>query len=340
VGMVYDSELPAASRPVRGSLRRRDSVTMRYATIPGMEKPMSRLIMGCDNQESFAHGAAVWDDWFERGGTSFDTSWVYGRGTMELLLGDWIKARGVRPEVVVTVKGAHTPRCFPDLLVADFHESLQRLKFDSADLYIMHRDNPEVPVGEFVDALNDLKARGLIRGVFGGSNWSFARFEEANRYAKAHGKQGLSVLNNNLSLARMVKPVWAGCLHVSDRESRKWLERTGTTNFSWSSQARGYFLPEGERMKLGSANFESWDSADNRARRGRAEELARAKGCSPINIAAAYVLSQPFPSFALVGPRAIHETATILPALDIELSTAEIDWLWGEEPEEAGNGRA
>ena len=331
VGLVYDDELETANRPVRGTLARRSDAPMKYGSIPGLDKPVSKLIMGCDNQRTYAHAAALWDDWYERGGNAFDTSWVYGGGIQEKLLGKWVKARDIREEVVVTVKGAHTPRCLPDLLVKDFHESLDRLQFEYADLYVMHRDNPEIPIGEFVDVLNELKAKGLIRGAFGGSNWTTARFEAANEYAKSTGKQGFAVLNNNLSLARMVKPVWAGCVHVSDTPSRKWLEETGTTNFSWSSQARGYFLPVADRMKLGADNFSCWDAPDNQARRKRAEELAEKKGCSPINIAAAYVLSQPFPSFALVGPRVIHETATTLPALDIELTPDEISWLWGQD---------
>ena len=209
-------------------------------------------------------------------------------------------------------------------------ESLDRLQFEYADIYIMHRDNLDIPVGEFVDVLNELIGKGLIRGALGGSNWSIRRFEEVNEYASNNGKVGFAIMNNNLSLARMVKPVWNGCVHLSDVDSRSWLEKTKTTNFSWSSQARGYFLPESERLKLGQDNFECWDAEDNRARRARAEELARKKGCSPINIAAAYVINQPFPSFALVGPRVIHETATTMPAFDVELSVEEINWLWGE----------
>jgi aryl-alcohol dehydrogenase-like predicted oxidoreductase len=304
---------------------------MQYGRIEGLDKPVSKLIMGCDNQRAFPHAAALWDDWYERGGNAFDTSWVYGGGIMEKLLGAWIESRGIREEVVVTVKGAHTPRCLPDLLIQDFRESLDRLRFEYADLYIMHRDNLDVPVGEFVDVLGDLIEQGLIRGALGGSNWSIERFGDLNEYAEKNGKRGFTVLNNNLSLARMVKPVWKGCLHVSDTSSRKWLAEHGTTNLSWSSQARGYFLPERERMKLGSDNFSCWDAPDNRARRDRAYELAEKKGCSPLNIAAAYVLSQPFPSFALVGPRTIHETATIMPALNVRLSQEEIDWLWGED---------
>jgi predicted dehydrogenase/aryl-alcohol dehydrogenase-like predicted oxidoreductase len=332
VGLTYPMEEPTheptltiAERPPR----RRDEAPMTYGQVAGLDKPVSRFIMGCDNQRTFAHAAVMFDDWFERGGNAFDTSWVYGGGLQERLLGQWVKARGVRDQVVVTVKGAHTPRCTPELLVRDFHTSLDRLQFDHADLYIMHRDNLDVPVGEFVETLNGLIDQGLIRGAIGGSNWSLQRFQAFNEYAQKHGKQGMSVLNNNLSLARMVKPVWGGCVHVSDTDSRKWLEQTQTANFSWSSQARGYFLPGEQRMKLGADNFSCWDSQDNRARRERAEELAAKLGVSPINIAAAYVLNQPFPSFALIGPRVIEETITSMPALNIELTREQIDWLWG-----------
>ena len=329
IGLVYDAELEKENRPLRGTVKRRIDSKMKYGRIEGLDKPVSVFIMGCDNQLTFAHGAALWDDWFERGGNAFDTSWVYGGGRQEVLLGNWIKSRGVRSEVVVAIKGAHTPRCVPDLLKADFLESLERLQFDAADLYMMHRDNPEIPVGEFVDVLNELKDDGLLKGAFGGSNCSIERFKAANTYAESNGKQGFAVLSNNLSLARMVKPVWGGCIHLSDSDSRKWLEDSNTTNLSWSSQARGYFLPESSRMKLGRDNFECWDAPDNRERRARAEELAAKRNCSPINIAAAYVIGQPFPSFALIGPRTIHETATTLNALDVELTRDEIEWLWG-----------
>ena len=138
VGLSYDAETEKGHTPVRGELRRRRDADMIYGTIEGLDKRLSRLIMGCDNQRTFAHAAAVWDDWFERGGNAFDTSWVYGSGIMEELLGRWIRSRGVRQDVVVTVKGAHTPRCFPDLMIQDFHTSLQRLQLEYTDIYIMH----------------------------------------------------------------------------------------------------------------------------------------------------------------------------------------------------------
>src|SRR6185437_8028918 len=98
---------------------------------------------------------------------------------------------------------------------------------DHADIYMMHRDNLEIPVGEFVDGMNDLVKAGQVK-VFGGSNWTLARVQEANDYAAKKGLQGFSVVSNNFSLARMVDPVWTGCVAASDPESRAWFTKTQT----------------------------------------------------------------------------------------------------------------
>ena len=47
-----------------------------------LNKPVSRFIMGCDNQTTLPHGAAMWDDFVERGGTTFDTAYIYWGGVM------------------------------------------------------------------------------------------------------------------------------------------------------------------------------------------------------------------------------------------------------------------
>jgi aryl-alcohol dehydrogenase-like predicted oxidoreductase len=68
-------------------------------------------------------------------------------------------------------------------------------------------------------------------------------------------------------------------------------------------------------------------SEDNFQRQQRAFELARKKNILPIQIALAYVLCQPFPSLALIGPRQISETRTSIPALDIQLTPDDLKWL-------------
>jgi aryl-alcohol dehydrogenase-like predicted oxidoreductase len=286
------------------------------------------LILGCDNKDTWEEGAPVWDHWLEVGGTAFDTAFVYGGGKHEKALGDWMARRGVAKDVVVTVKGAHTPQCTPKAIGVQLLQSLERLQLAHAPVYIMHRDNPDVPVGEFVEALNALKAKGLI-GVFGGSNWSVTRFQAAKDYAAANGLEPLSILNNNLSLAVMEKPVWPGCVTSNTAETLRFLRESNTTHFSWSAQARGYFLPEALRDRLPEDTRPEtcFGSAANAERRRRAEELAPKRGVSANTVALAWVLGQSFPSYALVGPRDVAEIDSSLPAAKLALAPDEVKWL-------------
>lgn len=332
IGLVYESEKPAAClRTVSGRpLSVKPTAPMRYGTISGVGKPVSRLVMGVDNQLRMPHAAVMFDDFFAHGGTAFDTAYVYGGGTCERLLGHWVKNRGVRDKAVVIVKGAHTPFCTPEFLTAQLLESLERLQMDHADLYLMHRDNPAVPAGEFVDVLNRHLREGRVK-AFGGSNWPLARVDEANAWAAAHGLTGFAAVSSNFSLARMVDPVWAGSLHVSDPDSRAWFGRTRTPLLAWSSQARGFFTDRAEPEREPEPEMRRcWYSAENYRRRARAYELAAKRGVEAIHVALAYVLCQPFPTFALVGPRTITEFRSSLAGLAVELSPDDLAWLDGE----------
>ena len=148
-------------------------------------------------------------------------------------------------------------------------------------------------------------------------------------YARRKGLQGFSVLSNNLALAEMVQPVWAGCLHVHDKESRAFLKRTQIALMPWSSQARGFFVPTRAHPDLreDASLVRSWYSEENFERQKRAIELAQKKGCEPINIALAWVLHQPFPTFPLIGPRTIAETRSCFEALKVRLSARECKYL-------------
>jgi predicted dehydrogenase/aryl-alcohol dehydrogenase-like predicted oxidoreductase len=329
IGQVYESEQPHASKVTVA--RRPLAVTrgaMKYGDVPGVDKKVSRLVMGCDNQTTYPHAAVMFDDFFSRGGNAFDTAHIYGGGRQEQLLGQWIKARGVRDDAVVIAKGAHTPYCDPRSITTQLKISLDRLQTDYADVYLMHRDNPDIPVGEFVDVLNEHHRAGRIR-AFGGSNWSPARVDEANAYATKNGLVGFGAVSNNFSLARMVDPVWAGCVHASDPASRAWFARTQTPLFAWSSQARGFFLPgrAAPDKKEDAELVRCWYAEDNFRRLERVNEMAARRGVLPINVALAYVLSQPFPTFALIGPRQLSETRTSFKALEIELSPQDLKGL-------------
>ncbi|MCX7523099.1 aldo/keto reductase [Microbacterium sp. STN6] len=328
IGLEYPFEAATANIPTASgrSLARRDDSRMPYGTIAGIEKPVSRLVLGCDNQLTLGHASAMFDDFVERGGNAFDTAYIYGGGLMERLLGQWVANRGVRESVVIIGKGAHTPYCDPESLVRQLGESLDRLQSDHLDLYLMHRDNPEVPVGEFVDVLDAEARAGRIR-AFGGSNWSIARFEEAQSYAKANGRQAFSALSDHFGLARALDVPWAGCEHVTDPADREWLERTNTPLLPWSSQARGFFA-RADRADTSDAELvRCYYSDDNFERLARARSLAEELGVAPTAVALAYVLAQSFPTFPLIGPRSIEETRTSMAGLDIVLSDQQVRWL-------------
>jgi len=329
IGLVYDGEKAealtqtVANRP----LQIRPDNSMKYGTIPGLDKKVSRLFMGVDNQQTIAHASVMFDDFVEQGGTAFDTAHIYGGGLMERLLGQWVRNRGIRDDVVILGKGAHTPNCCPEALTRELMESLDRLQMDHVDIYMMHRDNPEVPVGEFVDLLNEHCRAGRMT-VFGGSNWSTERIDEANAYAAEHGLQGFSAVSNNFSLARMVDAPWAGCVAASTPEYRAWLQEKQMALIPWSSQARGFFTDRAHPDKRDDEQLvRCWYSEDNFQRQARAQELAEKKGVLPIAIALAYVLCQPFPTFPLIGPRLLSETRTSLAALQVDLTPDEVAWL-------------
>jgi len=322
-GLVYDCEKEEAPHLPVGdfSLWAPGRPLIPSAPLPGLDLPVSRLVMGCDNQDSLSSGAVIWDAFIDRGGNTFDTAQVYGPAR-ETLLGRWLAKRGIRDQVVLMVKGAHTPNCNPYSMKEQLEGSLDRLGTNYADLYFLHRDNPEIPVGEFVDALDALRQAGVIR-AYGGSNWSVERLAAANAYALHNGRAPFVAASNNFSLARMVAPVWDGCISSAEDATRQWHEQTPFPLFAWSSQARGFFVDRpADRSQI-----RCWHSPENFERRERACLLARALGVSPVNVAAAYVLAQSFPVFALIGPRTLSELSSSLGVIGLQLTAAQCAWL-------------
>ncbi|OGF51971.1 MAG: oxidoreductase, partial [Candidatus Firestonebacteria bacterium GWA2_43_8] len=220
----YDVEKDGAVIPTvdRRPLLARKTNKMKYGKVPGVENNISRIVLGTMLEGQVFHRPAahvLFDEFFRHGGNCFDTAYVYGGGKADITLGQWIKNRNIRKDAVVIAKGAHTPACNPIDLKAQFLQSLDRMKTSYADIYMLHRDNSDIPAGEFIDVLNELKDKGLVK-AFGGSNWCFERIEEANKYAASKGKTGFSVVSNNFSLARLVEPMWGGCISSSDADSK------------------------------------------------------------------------------------------------------------------------
>jgi aryl-alcohol dehydrogenase-like predicted oxidoreductase len=315
---------------------------MQYGTVPGIEKRVSRLVQGTvplsseREQESFA----LLDETFQQGCRTYDAAHNYGDGDCETMLGRWMKSRGVRDEIVILGKGAHPSngmdRVTPEDITSDLHESLQRQQVDYIDLYVLHRDNPALPVGPIVEILNEHKRAGKIC-AFGGSNWSADRIRQANEYAAAHGLDAFTLSSPNFSLAVQIQPPWKGCLSISGEageKDRAWYRENNIPIFPWSSLAGGFFSGRFERDNLDQFTgyldtlcVTSYCSEDNFQRLDRVKVAAAKYGMTIPQVAMAYIMSQPQEVFALVGCRTGAEYAENAAALEHHLSDAELAWL-------------
>jgi aryl-alcohol dehydrogenase-like predicted oxidoreductase len=306
---------------------------VKYFAFSPLDRELSMLALGTVGlgTRPWADCCELLDAWIECGGNVIDCAREYDEGASERLLGRWLDERRAHDRVAVLTKGGHPDaggeRVTPDAIAADLAASLDALRTDAIDLYVLHRDDPRHPVGPIIDALEEHRHAGRIR-AFGASNWKTTRLEEAAAYAASRGVGGFSLSSPNLSLARQQESPWAGCVSASDPASRAWYERTQLPLFAWSAQAGGFFTgrfrPErrdDDRM------VRVYYCEDNWERLRRADEAARSRGCSANEIALAWVLRQPFPTCAIVGCRTPEELRSSLSALSIELTDAEVQWL-------------
>ena len=302
--------------------------------VPGVDKPVSDLALG-SAWFSLATRERDWellDRFVGADGTTVDTGRHYGDS--EAVVGQWMRERGNRDDVFLITKGGLS-KTDPTVLSDDIEReldddvptSLDTLGTDVIDLYLLHRDNPSVPVGRIVDALNAQLQRGRIR-AFGGSNWELPRVRAAQAYAAEHGLVGFAAVSNNLSLARPTGPYYAGLVSADDA-TRQWHIETGMPLFSWSSGARGFFSgrfrpdvrdnPDMVRVYYTDENFE---------RLARAEQLGQQKGgYSGAQVALAWVVHQPLDVVPLIGPRNPDELDSCVAALTIDLTESERRWL-------------
>lgn len=305
---------------------------MKYISIKGLNKPVSALMKGTDYfyHDSYEKAAANMDAYLAIGGNSVDTAHIYCGGQSEEVIGRYMQERGNRDQIVILTKGAHHdqngPRVNKKDIKSDITTSFERLQTNFIDLYALHRDDPEVPAGEVIEALNEYIADGSV-GAIGVSNWTWERIRDANAYAEANGLVGFSFSSPNLSLAKPNEPFWKGCVSA-DAETIAWHEAEQFPLLSWSSQARGFFT--------GRFTPEIRDNADlvrvfysdaNWERLERAKQLAASKSVTAIQIALAYVLNQSFPTCALIGAQSAEELKSCDEGSTIQLTREELDWL-------------
>lgn len=147
-----------------------------------------------DEKESFR----ILDAFVDAGFNFIDTAdtyskWVDGNqgGESERIIGNWLKQRGKRDDVIIATKlggdmGDGKKGLSAGYIQQAVDASLKRLKTDYIDLYQAHYDDPDTPQAETMEAFDALVKAGKVRYI-GASNLSAERISSANQYAKANG---------------------------------------------------------------------------------------------------------------------------------------------------------
>ena len=154
---------------------------MEYINIKGLDKPISKLIMGTAwfnpafEEEIFT----MLDQYVAAGGTVIDTGRFYGANKdeehaceSERVLKKWFDSRNNRDQLVIMDKACH-----PIITPEGCHHF---------DIYLLHRDDPSVPVNEIMDRLEQHRQEGLIT-TYGVSNWELDRVQAAVEYCQQMG---------------------------------------------------------------------------------------------------------------------------------------------------------
>ena len=321
---------------------------MKTIQIPGTGLMPSSLCLGTGQYGSAIDRSTAFaqmDAFCEAGGNFLDTAKVYGDwvpGTIsssEKVIGEWIKIRKNRRDIILATKGAHyilaTPqirRVTPADILSDIHASLQHLQTDYIDLYWLHRDDPDQPVAGIIETLETQVRAGGIR-YYGASNWRLSRLIEAQEFAQANGMQGFCAVQNCWSLAHInIDQLFDPTMVVMDDGLLQYHQSHQLTAIPYSSQANGIFhkLAAGKRDSLPNMIRNMFLNSETEQRFKKILTLQAQSDWTITQIIMGYLMSQPFPTIPVFSSRNHEQLQDTLSAADIRLTPDQIAFLLEE----------
>ncbi|MEV4668604.1 MULTISPECIES: aldo/keto reductase [unclassified Microbacterium] len=264
---------------------------------------------------SDADGLALLCAALDAGVGMLDTATLYGGGRNEELVGRAVAGR--RDEVLLASKGGmalvdgvRTIDGRPDTLRTQVDESLRRLGVDRIDLYYLHRWDRSVPIGESVGALAELVDDGRI-GAIGLSEVSVARLREAQRTAPIAAVQNeYSLWSRNPELGMLDATRESGVAFVAfSPVARGFLSRGVSDPAHLASNDIRRSMPrfQPEHWPINAALLPDWHA------------LADEAGCTPAQLALAWVLSRGEHVVAIPGTTDPTHLREDLAAVDVEV---------------------
>ncbi len=278
-----------------------------------------------DKKQSFE----VLDAYFEAGGNFIDTADVYSRwvqgnpgGVAEEIIGEWVKDRGVRNQVVIATKvrgrmwdgpnGEGLSRYHIRRAVED---SLRRLKTDIIDLYQLHWPDPATPMEETLRTLDDLISEGKVLYI-GLSNFSDQLIEQAMLISELH----------NFERFVSIQPRY----NIVDREDFEknvlpTVEKYGLGVIPYSPLAAGFLtgkyrknlpLPESARAK---SIQERYFNDRAFAILEKVIKVSRKLGATPAQVSLAWLLHKPYVTSPIIGANTVEQLMDNLRSVDVSI---------------------
>lgn len=298
---------------------------------------VSELCLGCmtfGREASKDLSFQMMDTFYEQGGNFFDTADVYGRGTSEKILGEWLKGKPRSSMVIATkVRGAmgedpNNVGLSRKHIMDAVDASLKRLGLDYIDLYQVHMWDSATPLEETLSTLNQLVLSGKVRYI-GASNFSGWQLQKAVDLSRQYGWQAFISL----------QPLY----NLLDRELEWELlplcQNEGLATMIWSPLRGGWLSgkytrdmeapPEDTRVKKASEQgwSESWNAYANERTwqildvlREIAAELDR----SVAQISLRWLMQRPGVTVPIIGASKIRHLKDNLGAADFQLSQEQM----------------
>ena len=298
---------------------------------------VSRLCLGC-----MTYGSTTWRDWvleeeaarpffkeaIERGINFFDTADVYSIGVSEEITGRALKDFAKRQEVVVATKVhgqmgeyANSGGLSRKHILEGIDASLRRLKMDYVDLYQIHRFDPDTPMEETLEALNDVVRAGkaLYVGASSMYAWQFAKMLSISR---ARGHAEFASMQNFYNLI----------YREEEREMMPLCASEGIAVIPWSPIARGYLAGSGVGANAATLRGRTdpfsvalgLGTPQDEEIRLKVAEVARDLGAKPAVVALAWVLSKPFVTSPIIGASKPHHLEDAVAALSLKLDAETV----------------
>ena len=309
---------------------------MEYVRLGSSGLKVSRICLGM-----MSYGDPAWREWLldeeaaepfvrraaEAGITFFDTADVYSTGVSETITGNLLRTVfGQREDYVLATKvhgqmgpGANDRGLSRKHILAGIDASLRRLGVDYVDLYQIHRYDPETPIEETMQALDDVVRSGKARYIGASSMWAW-------QFAKAQvtGPTRFVAMQNHYNLA----------YREEEREMIPLCLDQGVGVIPWSPLARGLLAGSrgrgGQRNTVRSKSDPFGDSLYSEADFDVVDQLtavASARGVPPAQVALAWLLHKPGVTAPIIGATKLHHIDDAVAAVDIDLSPEEMKQL-------------